>query len=126
MGDAMSYPPATRPSMRMLADLLSTWGVGLRVVDGELRMRDLDERLTDADRAAVRHYSAGLVDVLTAADEPAAPETFIDTTRCPRCSADLEAVGVAYRTDHRGDLFERCIKCGETWPWGEPQVTKPP
>ena len=122
----MTYPPATRPSMRILADLLSTWGVGLRVVDGELRIRDLDERLTDADRAAVRHYSAGLVDVLTTPDEPPAPETFIDTTRCQRCGVVLTPDGIAYRTDHRGDLFERCVGCGETWPWGEPRVTKPP
>lgn len=126
----MTYPPATPASMRLLAGLLADWGVGLRVVDGELRIRDPDGRLTEADRAAVRHYSAELVDVLTTPDEPAATERdlepALDPTRCPRCCADLDAVGVAYRTDHRGDLFERCVACGETWPWGEPRVTKPP
>ncbi|MEQ8848254.1 hypothetical protein [Botrimarina sp.] len=118
----MSYPPATPHSMGVLAELLAKWGVGLRVVDGELRIRDPAGRLIDADRAAVRHYAADLARMLEGRDDE---PPYLDPTRCPRCDADLEADAVAYRTDAAGGLLERCMACGATWPWGRPEGTTP-
>ncbi|WP_145115413.1 hypothetical protein [Botrimarina mediterranea] len=129
------YPSATPTSMQMLVTLLDSWGVALRVVNGDLQLRDPEKRLTTADRAMVRAYAADLVRLLS---DPPVDAHYQSTaarypTECRSCGADLKGDSVAYRTDHQGELLERCVSCGETWLWGEPSpsdaqgdlVTKP-
>lgn len=131
-----TYPPSTPASMQMLVSLLGRWGVSLRVFDGELQLRDPEKRLTEADRAMVRAYAPKLARVLSNPPASVSHRSTVarDPIECRSCGADLQGDAVTYRTDACGVLLERCVACGETWVWGDPEdnvaplnpVTKPP
>lgn len=117
-----TYPPATPASMQLLVTLLDRRGIALRVMNGDLQLRDPAKRLTDSDRAMVRAYAADLAQVLS--DPPVLAQHHSDapsySTGCRSCGADIEGDSVTYRTDHGGELLERCVRCGATWDWGDP------
>ena len=131
-----TYPPATPASMQFLVTLLDRRGIALRVVNGDLQLRDLAKRLTDADRAVVHAYAVDLARVLS--DPSMLAQHHSDAPSywpgCRSCGADIEGDSVTYRTDPGGELLERCVRCGATWAWGDPGeadalvdlVTKPP